>query len=102
MVPVSRSLISLPAGVERMPFGRFLLLTTAGSLLRNTAFVMASYLLGESWSLVDRYASAFQYLALAAMAITIGLFVAARVRRVPRRCLFLPLDLGFPEVHSNG
>ncbi|MFD2474907.1 DedA family protein [Amycolatopsis silviterrae] len=85
MVPIFRSLISLPAGVERMPFGRFLLLTTAGSLLWNTAFVVAGYLLGESWSLVDRYASVFQYAVLAAVAIAVGLFVAVRVRRVSRR-----------------
>lgn len=85
MVPIFRSLISLPAGVERMPFGRFLLLTTAGSLLWNTAFVVAGYVLGESWSLVDRYASVFQYVVLAAVAIAVGLFVAVRVRRVSRR-----------------
>jgi membrane protein DedA with SNARE-associated domain len=81
MVPIFRSLISLPAGVERMPFGRFLLLTTAGSLLWNTLFVVAGYLLGESWSLVDRYASVFQYLVLAAVALAIGLFVVVRLRR---------------------
>ncbi|MEQ0565755.1 DedA family protein [Amycolatopsis sp. NEAU-NG30] len=81
MVPIFRSLISLPAGVERMPFGRFLLLTTAGSLLWNTAFVVAGYLLGESWSLVDEYASVFQYVVLAAVAAAIGLFVTIRLRR---------------------
>jgi membrane protein DedA with SNARE-associated domain len=80
MVPIFRSLISLPAGVERMGFGRFLLLTTAGSLLWNTAFVVAGYLLGESWSLVDRYAAVFQYFVLAAVAVAIGLFVAVRLR----------------------
>jgi len=80
MVPIFRSLISLPAGVERMPFGRFLLLTTAGSLLWNTAFVVAGYLLGESWSLVDRYGSVFQYVVLAAVAVAAGVFVTVRVR----------------------
>ncbi|HET6706993.1 DedA family protein [Amycolatopsis sp.] len=80
MVPIFRSLISLPAGVERMPFGRFLALTTAGSLLWNTAFVVAGYLLGESWSLVNRYASVFQYAVLAAVAVAIALFVTVRLR----------------------
>ncbi len=97
MAPIFRILISLPAGVERMPFGRFLLLTTAGSLLWNTAFVVAGYLLGE---LVDRYASVFQY---AAVAIAIGLFVAVRVCRVSRR-FFAPrpgLSLGSPERTSS-
>ncbi|WP_206785282.1 DedA family protein [Amycolatopsis sp. MtRt-6] len=80
MVPIFRSLISLPAGVERMAFGRFLALTTAGSLLWNTAFVVAGYLLGESWSVVNRYASVFQYAVLAAVAAAIALFVTVRLR----------------------
>lgn len=43
MVPVFRSLISVPAGVERMPLPTFVALTTAGSLLWNTVLVMAGY-----------------------------------------------------------
>ncbi|MEV7094936.1 DedA family protein [Amycolatopsis sp. NPDC051045] len=80
MVPVFRSLVSVPAGVERMPFGRFLLYTTAGSLVWNTGFVVAGYLLGEHWPVVERYASGFQYVVLAAIAVTAGVFVVRRVR----------------------
>jgi membrane protein DedA with SNARE-associated domain len=49
MIPIFRSLISIPAGVERMPLIKFTLLTTAGSAIWNTLFVMAGYLLGEQW-----------------------------------------------------
>ncbi|MBE8526020.1 DedA family protein [Amycolatopsis sp. H6(2020)] len=80
MIPVFRSLVSLPAGVERMPFGRFLLYTTAGSLVWNTGFVVAGYLLGEHWAVVERYASIFQYVVFAAIAVAAGLFVVRRVR----------------------
>jgi membrane protein DedA with SNARE-associated domain len=80
MIPVFRSLVSVPAGVERMPFGRFLLFTTAGSLIWNTVFVVAGYLLGENWPLVERYAGFFQYAVLAAVTVAIGLFVVRRVR----------------------
>ncbi|MFB9683789.1 DedA family protein [Amycolatopsis plumensis] len=80
MIPVFRSLVSVPAGVERMPFGRFLLFTTAGSLIWNTAFVVAGYLLGENWPLVERYAGFFQYAVLAAVTVAIGLFVVRRLK----------------------
>jgi membrane protein DedA with SNARE-associated domain len=80
MVPVFRSLVSVPAGVERMAFGRFLVYTTAGSLVWNSGFVVAGYLLGEHWPLVERYASGFQYVVLAAIAVTAGVFVVRRVR----------------------
>src|ERR1041384_4800726 len=49
MIPIFRSLISIPAGVERMPMATFLLYTTLGSLIWNSIFVMAGYLLGENW-----------------------------------------------------
>ncbi|MGW3967096.1 DedA family protein [Amycolatopsis sp. NPDC005003] len=80
MIPVFRSLVSVPAGVERMPFGRFLLFTTAGSLIWNTVFVVAGYLLGENWPLVERYAGFFQYAVLAVAVVAIGLFVVRRVK----------------------
>ena len=59
MIPLIRSFISIPAGLERMPLGTFLLFTTLGSLIWNTIFVMAGYLLGENWGLVEYYAGFF-------------------------------------------
>ena len=47
MVPIFRSLISIPAGVTRMPLWKFGLLTVAGSALWNTIFVLAGFLLGR-------------------------------------------------------
>lgn len=81
MVPLFRSFISLPAGVERMNFPKFLVLTTLGSLIWNTAFVGAGYLLGENWHLVEGYAGIFQKLVLAAVAIAVVLFVVTRLRQ---------------------
>ncbi len=84
MVPIFRSLISLPAGIERMPFWRFLALTTLGSLIWNTVFVLAGYALGESWHLVEDYAGFFQYFVIAAVAVAVILFVVSRVREKNR------------------
>ncbi|MGW5699978.1 DedA family protein [Amycolatopsis japonica] len=84
MVPIFRSLISLPAGIERMPFWRFLTLTTLGSLIWNTVFVLAGYALGESWHLVEEYAGFFQYFVIAAVAIALTLFVVNRLREKKR------------------
>ncbi len=59
MIPLVRSFISIPAGLERMPIGTFLIYTTLGSLIWNTIFVMAGYVLGENWGLVEYYAGYF-------------------------------------------
>ena len=47
-VPVLRSLVSVPAGIERMPRGRFVLLTAIGSGAWNAAFIGIGYGLGSS------------------------------------------------------
>lgn len=49
LVPGVRSLVSIPAGAERMPLPRFLLLTTTGSAMWNFA------LMGADWWLGDRF-----------------------------------------------
>jgi membrane protein DedA with SNARE-associated domain len=81
MVPLFRRFLSLPAGVARMNFPKFLVLTTLGSLIWNTMFVSAGYLLGENWHRVEGYAGIFQKLVLLGVAAAVVLFVATRVRQ---------------------
>jgi membrane protein DedA with SNARE-associated domain len=80
MVPLFRSLISLPAGVERMPTWKFLALTASGSLIWNTGFVVAGYLLGANWQVVDQYANVFQKIVIGLIVLAIVVFVVQRVR----------------------
>ena len=84
MVPIFRSLISIPAGVERMRVGTFLLYTTLGSLIWNTVFVMAGYVLGENWHTVEAYAGTFQKVVIAACALAVGCFVVMRLVKTRR------------------
>lgn len=55
VVPGIRSVVSVPAGVERMPRGRFLALTTAGTATWNALLVGAGVLLGRRWQDVADY-----------------------------------------------
>ncbi|WP_112267493.1 DedA family protein [Lentzea terrae] len=80
MVPVVRSLISIPAGVSGMPIARFTLYTAAGSLVWNSALILAGYFLGENYELVDRYLGWVSTAVLAALAIAIVWFVVSRVK----------------------
>ncbi|MFT4298175.1 MAG: DedA family protein [Aeromicrobium sp.] len=84
MVPIFRSLISLPAGVEKMNFGLFLALTTAGSLIWNSIFVIAGYRLGADWEKVEPYADLFQKVVIAAVLVVVIGFVVIRVREQRR------------------
>ncbi|MEJ3746021.1 DedA family protein [Actinomycetes bacterium KLBMP 9797] len=81
MIPIFRSLISIPAGVERLPLPTFMLLTTLGSLIWNTIFVLAGYQLGENWARVEEYAGVLQKAVIVAVALAVGYFVVSRLRR---------------------
>ncbi|MDF6023028.1 DedA family protein [Streptomyces sp. JH34] len=86
MIPVFRSLISIPAGVERMPLPVFLTLTTLGSALWNTAFVLAGFFLGERWEVVSGYVSTYSKVVLAAAGLALLVLIGMRVfRRSGRR-----------------
>lgn len=84
MIPIFRSLISIPAGVERMPVPVFLLYTSLGSLIWNSAFVLAGYLLGEKWHVVEAYVGTLQNVVIVVCVGAVGWFVVNRVRRARR------------------
>ena len=98
MIPIFRSLISIPAGVTRMSMWRFIPLTAAGSLIWNTVFIVAGFYLGENWAIVEEYAGIFQNLVIAAVLIAIVVFVLRRVRVLQRRRRGELDSLGEPDA----
>ncbi|TCC46897.1 DedA family protein [Kribbella capetownensis] len=80
LVPVVRSLISVPAGVERMPVGLFLLLTALGSLIWNSLLIVAGYQLGERWHVVESSVGVFQWVVVAGAVAAVVWFVVVKLR----------------------
>lgn len=83
MVPVLRSLISVPAGVERMPVIKFSVYTIAGSAIWNSAFIIAGYKLGDNWDRIEHIASYVQWVVIAAVILALGWFIMTHLRRRP-------------------
>jgi membrane protein DedA with SNARE-associated domain len=81
MVPVVRSLISIPAGANELPVAKFLLFTTIGSGIWNTLFVGAGYALGSRWQEVDRYSHWFDYAILAFFVVSVTWWVVKKLRK---------------------
>ena len=80
MIPIFRSLISIPAGIERMPLLKFAALTLLGSAIWNTIFVVAGYQLGENWDVVEGYAGIFQKVVIVVVALLVVWWVVRRLR----------------------
>ena len=53
--PIVRTLISLPIGITRQSFWKFLIYTTIGSIPWTLAFVYVGYALGENWIVLSTY-----------------------------------------------
>lgn len=81
LVPGVRSLISIPAGVDRMPLTQFTAYTTAGSLLWNAVLIGAGYALGSQWHLVETYLQDVSYVVYALLALVVSVFFGLRWRR---------------------
>ena len=64
-----------------MPLPVFLALTTLGSALWNTAFVLAGYALGANWTQVTDLVSAYSKVVLAVAALAVVAFIAVRLLR---------------------
>ena len=54
-VPTVRTLISIPAGIERMPQGQFLLYTALGSFIWSGGLAVAGYLLEDQYENVEHW-----------------------------------------------
>ncbi|EPC5085415.1 DedA family protein [Listeria monocytogenes] len=85
MIPLIRSLISIPAGMTKMKMSRFLILTTAGSLLWNTVLIGLGAMLGESWSEIVVFMDSFSTIIYSIIAILVvvglGFFLRARFKK---------------------
>ena len=80
LLPGVRSLVSLPAGAQRMPLVKFVAYTTAGSLVWNALLVGGGYALGTQWERVEAYAGWLDKVLIGVLVLVVGWLV---VRRLP-------------------
>ncbi|WP_102026910.1 DedA family protein [Salirhabdus sp. Marseille-P4669] len=66
-IPLIRSLISIPAGLAKMNFTLFLLLSTLGTLIWNIILVLLGASLGESWDTIVHYMDVYSNVVYAAL-----------------------------------
>ena len=86
LLPVVRTFISLPAGIARMPVGRFLFYAFLGSLPWCWVLAYVGWLLGEHWSRVGSVLHSLDVLIVAVLAAGAAWFLWRHwPRRAPER-----------------
>ncbi len=69
LIPLVRSLISIPAGMSNMKFGLFLLFTTLGTLIWNTVLVSVGAAVGDNWDEIVGYMDIYSNIVYTIIAI---------------------------------
>ncbi|MFZ8901279.1 MAG: DedA family protein [Ilumatobacteraceae bacterium] len=80
LIPVVRSVVSIPAGAEKMPLVRFSMLTALGSLVWNAIWIAVGWGLGDQWKKAGTWGDYIQYGAVAVILVVL-VVVIVRARR---------------------
>ncbi|TAL19081.1 DedA family protein, partial [Patescibacteria group bacterium] len=84
-VPVVRHLISIPCGLARMRYGKFLFFTAAGGFLWNTFLLWLGVKMGEQWGIIRAWGRTADIIFVGALVAGVLLFI--RHRRADRAAL---------------
>lgn len=81
MIPIVRSLISIPAGMSKMRFWLFLLFTIIGTVIWNIFLIMAGVILGASWGDILRFMDVYSTAVYKMLSAGIILFIILFIRK---------------------
>jgi membrane protein DedA with SNARE-associated domain len=79
MVPIVRSLISIPAGIASMNISKFSFFTILGTALWSFLLAWGGRLLGEQWPLIAEFINTYQNIVLVIGVAVVLLFVGTRL-----------------------
>ncbi len=71
-IPLVRSVVSVPAGLERMPLAQFTLLTAIGSGVWNAIFIAAGRAAGDNWEDIEGVVQPMSYAVVALLLVAVG------------------------------
>ena len=79
-IPVVRHLISIPAGLARMPLTPFILYTAVGATLWNMFLTYLGFRLKQNWQLIQKYTHILDYFVVAGL-IGATLYLVWKIKR---------------------
>lgn len=85
LVPIVRSLISIPAGMSKMTFWLFLLFTMIGTIVWNIILVSIGAILGESWQDILSFMDVYSTIIYVFIGIGVVILLILYIRRRKNR-----------------
>jgi len=84
MVPIVRSLISIPAGIAAMHFWKFSIYTILGTALWSFLLSFGGRLLGAQWHLITDFVNTYQNIVLVIIGLLLAYFICSRLLKKKR------------------
>lgn len=81
LLPIVRTFISFPAGISKVPLGKFLLYTFLGSLIWSYALGWVGYKMGENWENIETYWRKFDYLIVGIILVAFVWWIIRKVKK---------------------
>ena len=81
VIPLVRSLVSIPAGLAKMNLLRFSILTLIGSGIWNALWISIGVQLGDRWRDAEGWAKFLDYGVYASVALLMIILITKRIRR---------------------
>ena len=78
VVPIARSIVSVPAGTAKMPLVRFIVLTGVGSAAWNALLIGAGVFLGANWEVVQGWIGSYSNAVLVAVFVGAAAYLLLR------------------------
>ncbi len=79
LIPGIRQLISIPAGLARMPLVPFVLYTALGAGIWNVVLAVIGYIVGDNMDLINKYSHEMGYIILAIIALVAIYYIIKKV-----------------------
>jgi membrane protein DedA with SNARE-associated domain len=83
VIPVVRAFVSLPAGIAKMPLGRFTVFSLIGAVPWVVGLAFAGHALGGDWTKVRKGFEYVDYVVVALVVVGV-IYAVVRRRRTPR------------------
>lgn len=85
LIPAIRQLISIPAGLAKMPFGKFLLFTFLGAFLWNTVLAILGYVAHGQADLINQYSHELSIVLIALFCIGIAYVAVKQILKLRKQ-----------------
>jgi len=81
LLPVIRTFISFPAGINKMPFGKFCFYTLIGSLPWSFLLTLIGVKMGENWNSLEFYFQKFDWLIIGLIVLLIFWWIYRKIKK---------------------